>query len=49
MKKNNPLVCFLAFALAVSSVSCSAAPAGNSIDAATEKKIDGIIGKMTIQ
>ncbi len=49
MKKNNPLVCFLAFALAVSSVSCSAAPAGNSIDAATEKKIDGIIGKMTLQ
>ncbi|MFA6356764.1 MAG: glycoside hydrolase family 3 C-terminal domain-containing protein [Candidatus Omnitrophota bacterium] len=48
MKKNNLLAYLLAFAAAVSFAACDAAPAAG-VDAATEKKIDDIIGKMTIQ
>ncbi|MDD5423833.1 MAG: glycoside hydrolase family 3 C-terminal domain-containing protein [Candidatus Omnitrophica bacterium] len=48
MKKNSLFACILAFAAAVSCVVCDAAPA-TVVDASTEKKIDDIIGKMTIQ
>lgn len=48
MKKNNLFACLLAFAAAVSFAACDAASSAG-VDAATEKKIDDIIGKMTIQ